>query len=366
MSPLGSETVANRMQQKLLTPTNSDRLRSAIGTAPFLSPDRRFSCPPYFANDGDSFWPYASVISTTEETTTRVTQPTGSGSVSLNPSTVSFDEEDPTGTENRLYLARLTLQYREIAEHYDLCLSHLQEAAQEAEALRLENAKLRIANSELAKRLNLLSGKQNWQIASPAAGGHPILSIVDEFGRLSVGEPPAETSPTSVLAFRENQFARRATEKRGLPLKSISVRSNGYLKLNQGVSAANRNDRLRVSSPVMVDSQKVCVGGASKKKGERRGREEDEERGEALDLEVYNQGMFKTELCNKWEESGECPYGENCQFAHGITELRPVIRHPRYKTQICRMILAGDTCPYGHRCHFRHTSPSDCFLLRPS
>ncbi|KAG1346933.1 zinc finger CCCH domain-containing protein 9 [Cocos nucifera] len=355
------------MQKELVTPTNGDRFRSAIGSAPFLSPDRRFSCPPYFANGGDCFWPYTSVISTTEETTTHVTHPTGSGSLSLNPSTVSFDEEDSTRTENHLYLARLALQYREIAKNYDLCLSHLQEAAQEAEALRLENAKLRIANSELAKRLNLLSGKQSEWIASSAGGGHPVLSIVEEFGHLGVGEPPAETSPTSVLAFRENQFARLATEKRGLPLKSMSVRSNGYLKLNQGISAANRNDRLGVSSPVMVGSQKVCVGGASKKKGERGGREEDEERGEALELEVYNQGMFKTELCNKWEESGECPYGENCQFAHGITELRPVIRHPRYKTEICRMILAGDTCPYGHRCHFRHTfSPSDCFLLRPS
>ncbi|XP_038981584.1 zinc finger CCCH domain-containing protein 39-like [Phoenix dactylifera] len=299
-----------------------------------------------------------------------MTQPPASGSLSLAPSTVSFDEDVPTAPENRLYLARLTLQYREIAELYDLCLSHLQDAAQEAETLRQENVKLRIANSDLAKRLNLLSGNQSGRIASPAAAGHPALSIVDEFRRLGLGEPPAETSPTSVLAFQENRFARRAAEKRVLRLpKSVSVRSNGSLKLNQGVLTANGNGRLRVSSPVMVGSeqQKVYVGGESKKKGERGGREEDEEGGEALEMEVYNQGMFKTELCNKWEESGECPYGEHCQFAHGITELRPVIRHPRYKTEVCRMILAGDTCPYGHRCHFRHTfSPSDGFLLRPS
>lgn len=76
---------------------------------------------------------------------------------------------------------------------------------------------------------------------------------------------------------------------------------------------------------------------------------------EAVELDVYNQGMFKTELCNKWQETGACPYGENCQFAHGIKELRPVIRHPRYKTEVCRMVLAGDICPYGHRCHFRHS-----------
>lgn len=72
-------------------------------------------------------------------------------------------------------------------------------------------------------------------------------------------------------------------------------------------------------------------------------------------MDVYDQGMSKTELCNKWQETGACPYGDNCQFAHGIKELRPVMRHPRYKTEVCRMMLAGDGCPYGHRCHFRHT-----------
>ena len=76
---------------------------------------------------------------------------------------------------------------------------------------------------------------------------------------------------------------------------------------------------------------------------------------QALELQVYNQGMTKTELCNKWQQTGACPYGNHCQFAHGVHELRPVIRHPRYKTEVCRMVLNGDPCPYGHRCHFRHS-----------
>lgn len=91
----------------------------------------------------------------------------------------------------------------------------------------------------------------------------------------------------------------------------------------------------------MKVSQKVC----EPTKGEK----------EALEFEVYRQGMMKTELCNKWQETGACPYGDNCQFAHGIDELRPVIRHPRYKTEVCRMIITGAMCPYGHRCHFRHS-----------
>ena len=82
-----------------------------------------------------------------------------------------------------------------------------------------------------------------------------------------------------------------------------------------------------------------------------RGKRQEEE---AEGIEVNKQGSFKTELCNKWRETGECPYGPQCQFAHGVEELRPVIRHPRYKTEVCRMVLAGVACPYGHRCHFLH------------
>ena len=87
-----------------------------------------------------------------------------------------------------------------------------------------------------------------------------------------------------------------------------------------------------------------------KGKKENHGHDQDQ-----VDLEVYKQGTFKTELCNKWQETGECPYGDHCRFAHGIDELRPVIRHPRYKTQVCRMVLNGVVCPYGHRCHFLHS-----------
>lgn len=92
---------------------------------------------------------------------------------------------------------------------------------------------------------------------------------------------------------------------------------------------------------LLLLQQKVYVCGGQKEE-------------EPLEMTVYNEGMFKTELCNKWQETGSCPYNDHCQFAHGIGELRPVIRHPRYKTEVCRMVLAGVVCPYGHRCHFRH------------
>lgn len=36
---------------------------------------------------------------------------------------------------------------------------------------------------------------------------------------------------------------------------------------------------------------------------------------------MYSQEMFKTELHNKWQEIGTCPYDDHRQFARDIAEL---------------------------------------------
>lgn len=59
-------------------------------------------------------------------------------------------------------------------------------------------------------------------------------------------------------------------------------------------------------------------------------------------------------MCRPFKETGECKYGEKCQFAHGENELRTVQRHPKYKTEYCRTFYGVGLCPYGSRCHFLH------------
>ncbi|KAF5750175.1 zinc finger CCCH domain-containing protein 14-like [Tripterygium wilfordii] len=144
----------------------------------------------------------------------------------------------------------------------------------------------------------------------------------------------------------EKRFERRNNVERYTLPKSISVGSSGYLQMKPAASPSN-DDSSRaptvplVASQLVPGSQRVFVPG---KKTEE----------EAAEFDVYNQGMWKIELCNKWQVTGTCPYGDHCQFASGLSELRQIIRHPRYKSEVCKMVLAGDTCPYGHRCHFRH------------
>ncbi|XP_042504653.1 zinc finger CCCH domain-containing protein 15-like isoform X2 [Macadamia integrifolia] len=271
-----------------------------------------------------------------------------SNSDSLSLSGCSCDEDrNEIATESQLYLARLTLEYDQLVDRYRLCYNHLQEVLKEKEALRQEKAEFQMANIELTDRLSLLTQAFLRNRFIPSS--YPSPSIINDFHRLCLGDKvlasrvsadPLDASPTSVIG--NYPFEKRSLERVSLP-KSISVRSNGYLKMNQthgSDGTSSGTSRLRVASPVANGTHVPVTCG---KKEE-----------EAVELEVFNQGMFKTELCNKWQETGTCPYGDHCQFAHGVSELRPVIRHPRYKTEVCRMVLAGDKCSYGHRCHFRH------------
>ena len=67
-----------------------------------------------------------------------------------------------------------------------------------------------------------------------------------------------------------------------------------------------------------------------------------------------NYSRYKTELCRQFNENGECKYGDKCQFAHGMNDLKDVNRHPKYKTDYCKTFHSKGFCPYGPRCHFIH------------
>lgn len=73
-----------------------------------------------------------------------------------------------------------------------------------------------------------------------------------------------------------------------------------------------------------------------------------------LERTTVNTSRYKTELCRPFEEFGVCKYGDKCQFAHGMPELRSLARHPKYKTELCRTYHTVGFCPYGPRCHFVH------------
>ena len=70
--------------------------------------------------------------------------------------------------------------------------------------------------------------------------------------------------------------------------------------------------------------------------------------------------QYKTQMCRGWASTGTCAYGQKCQFAHGVEEMKPnasgltMSWSPQYKTQLCRGWAADGTCPYGDKCMFAH------------
>ncbi|CAH9114741.1 unnamed protein product [Cuscuta europaea] len=248
--------------------------------------------------------------------------------------------------------------HQDLVARHSAVLAHLREVAKQAQALRQENVNLKMANLELNSRLtSLLNASSDYAARSGAPCKYAIRRrSVPVGGNASTGEgqpweelsaePSGDCheSPTSVM---DSGGIERKDVHRVLLPKSISVRSSGYTKT--APAGTSRADQSRSKTPQLA--QRVYLKGGEKEE-------------QPVELEVYNQGMFKTELCNKWQETGACPYGDNCQFAHGLEELRPVLRHPRYKTEICRMVFNGDSCPYGHRCHFRHSLTDQEKLFR--
>lgn len=68
-----------------------------------------------------------------------------------------------------------------------------------------------------------------------------------------------------------------------------------------------------------------------------------------------NNLKYKTSICRHFEKKGHCPLQENCQFAHGNTELRQIREHRLYKTRLCRLHVEGKSCPYGDKCYYYHS-----------
>uniref|UniRef100_A0A7S0EY75 C3H1-type domain-containing protein n=1 Tax=Hanusia phi TaxID=3032 RepID=A0A7S0EY75_9CRYP len=67
---------------------------------------------------------------------------------------------------------------------------------------------------------------------------------------------------------------------------------------------------------------------------------------------------YKTQMCKNFEAHGFCGFGDKCNFAHGVEELRtgsrPVLDTRLFKTRLCKTFEQKGKCPYGDNCTYAH------------
>ncbi|KAG0483493.1 hypothetical protein HPP92_011577 [Vanilla planifolia] len=223
--------------------------------------------------------------------------------------------------EKQRHLTLVELQ--NLIYHYNEAFLQLQRTISDLDALKEENLMLATENMEI---LSLVEEQKKYAVY-PYSMTLPSSSSSSSSTSTSTSTITAST--TTVTDFRPSHPDSKKERIWSLP---------SYPPFGRDPGSVGTRRPLRLRLPTTTALQ-----------------EEGDGNGE-VEVEAYNQGTAKTELCNKWGEMGWCPYAGKCQFAHGIEELRPVVRHPLYKTQICRMLGAGGGCPYGHRCHFRHVA----------
>jgi len=68
---------------------------------------------------------------------------------------------------------------------------------------------------------------------------------------------------------------------------------------------------------------------------------------------------YKSEICKNFEIQGFCPYGDKCDYAHGIHELRLINQIQSNKLIKCRYFFQNGFCMYGKRCQFSHKILND-------
>src|SRR6218665_3408941 len=67
----------------------------------------------------------------------------------------------------------------------------------------------------------------------------------------------------------------------------------------------------------------------------------------------FDKTKLKTLLCRQFEEQGKCEFGLQCDFAHGVEELRK--SNPLFRTKPCERFVQTGHCAYGSNCYFIHT-----------
>ncbi|CAL8284546.1 unnamed protein product [Lota lota] len=217
---------------------------------------------------------------------------------------------------------------------------------------------------EVLNKNNKLLGYSNNNNNNTSSMGspHPMMptSTGTLLDRKAVGTPSSSTTTPTSASISSSVFQRRHSVSstrfnqnqflNSLKASDHALLISGVANNNNGGGGGNKENRMRDRSFSETGERLLhkCLGPASPL-GSGGG-------GGGGGGGQVNSSRYKTELCRPFEENGACKYGDKCQFAHGMHELRSLSRHPKYKTELCRTFHTIGFCPYGPRCHFIHNA----------
>ncbi|KAK8986700.1 hypothetical protein V6N11_010251 [Hibiscus sabdariffa] len=178
------------------------------------------------------------------------------------------DEFSYAASHSDLYHPRHVMQqHQDMINHHNLCLTRLHEAVEVTEALRQENTALRSANRNLNKQLStLIQASKRDHFASSDHHNPTPFDLVNELQGLCLGaggggggaveeEVPDESS-TSMMEGAGD------VERVMLP-KSISVRTNAYLKMMMSSQTAGVSHRGKTRDPTRLGNASQLNGAVS-------------------------------------------------------------------------------------------------------
>lgn len=159
-----------------------------------------------------------------------------------------------------------------------------------------------------------------------------------------------QTSATSPITnMTQNDFTSQVLSGMQDPLASLTDQF-WFMNLQNNMQVPN----IQELTQQIATQTAVAVFNAMKDKEVASKQEDDKKVAPAEQKVPKNAWLYKTTLCNNWEESGFCPLGSCCLFAHGAGELRKLKKHPKYKTKHCRTWQKTGACKYGDSCQFIH------------
>eukprot|EP01017_Pseudomicrothorax_dubius_P048649 TRINITY_DN88_c0_g1_i3.p1 TRINITY_DN88_c0_g1~~TRINITY_DN88_c0_g1_i3.p1 ORF type:complete len:347 (+),score=85.98 TRINITY_DN88_c0_g1_i3:75-1043(+) len=193
-------------------------------------------------------------------------------------------------------------------------------------------------------------GEKIWDMFQGAFGNPFMMSA----NPASTGVPLPQPGITSELKSpsKKKKWPRDRDDRRPFQQKKDS----SY----EGYGRPSENMPPNQDSPLAEDSKGIRKGnykgqkkGKSFGKGGRANKENIKNGGksQAQKSLVNRQSFFKTKMCPNLQESGACPRGDKCSFAHSQSELKqpPNLK----KTKLCQLFQMG-RCQMGGLCSFAH------------